>query len=134
MGDKKRNGLGAMIKVCSEILKVSKKYSYLWDNPELISGALMIFEGKYSRDNFFGGYTAYRISLQKSSNNKIFFNSDAEFGYCGTKVRKAAAEILRLEKEAEEKITPEKLRKSFYLALKEPLGKYLAKKELLDKL
>ena len=122
---KKENGLVELTKACSEILRVSEEYSYLWDDVKLMPGhGILIFEGAYQHE------TGYHLYLCKSSNNKIYFNGHQPFDYQGTKARKTAVEMLKFSRECDEQITPEKLREGFYTALREPLGKYLANRSL----
>jgi hypothetical protein len=133
---KKDGGLVGLTKACNEILRVSKEYSYLWDDNKLMPGGyLPIFRGTHRYSSSFDD-TAYEIYLGKSADDKIFFNgifsnfSGSPDSFNSSRAEDAAKEMLRLTKESKEQITPENIRNGFYSALKGPLGKYLANKQL----
>lgn len=126
MARKKRSSVGELTKVCSEVLKVSKQHSYLWDEPvwgesEFSKGRfLKLFSGSFDQDE------SYSIYIEKKGNRFVFDGKNFCYGDNGFSSKKAAYRMRNFG------ISPDCLRERFYLALQKPLGKYLARKELGD--
>ena len=108
--------IGKYINACSEVLGVCEKYSYLWDDKELIGGSLAILGHWWAQDEY------VCVFITKRENKFLFSSKDFDENL-GAK--KAAYEIRRLYN-----ISAEDIKKGFYSSLKKPLGKYLAKEEI----
>jgi hypothetical protein len=122
---KRDKDLAELTKTCKEILTVSKKYSYLWDDDKIWREEKKIYiaSGFIAQDESFNIYVTKR-------NNKLVFGGrnfcDIPGGY---NAKKAALEI-KSHANTYGIIPAEDLREQFYCELEKPLGNYLAKKAL----
>lgn len=119
---KKDKDLAELTKVCSEVLRVSRKYSYLWDESDIWKRGKQILLD--------WGYTApdetYSIEVRKKGNRFVFGVGGKNFsGDCKGLVGKEAALKMR-----EYGMTADELRETFYSSLKEVLGRYIGKRGL----
>jgi len=127
---KKRSDVGELAKAFDEILKVSKKYSYLWDEG-FVEGDINFCNGWIAQDEIFSiGVGKYHDKFKIGGKNFAYnYHHESNSGYSA---KEAAQEI---EKHwTEYNINADDLKDHFYLNLQKPLGKYLAGKELSDKL
>ena len=126
---KRGTEIKALTNVFSEILKVSEQYSYLWDNGFVENDFIGIGGGWIAQDERFS------IDVGKYDNKFKIGGKNFAYNYPDKKNKGLSAReaALMVNKEfSRYNIKPEDLKKKFYSGLEEPLGKYLAKKELSD--
>ena len=122
---KKEASLTELTRAFSEILRVSKEHSYLWDEADLIrDNYLGVAGGFISQDELF------HIGIRRKD-NKLYIEGK-NFGCAYGQRIALTARQAAISAKADHFI-PELLLKSFYSSLQEPLGKYLAKKALEGK-
>lgn len=117
---KKDKDLVELTYACKEVLRMSKKHAYLWDDVSL-------WGDKYNRDQglaLFHGFVAqdesYSIRIKRDGDKFTFGGKNY---YLGEKLDvDTAAQFMK-----ECGISAQELKKRFYESLKEPLGKYLVK-------
>lgn len=121
-----------LTEVCSKILSISKKYSYLWDDNEIwdrdnLNKHLLLFAGFITPNETFEAY------VRRIGNTNQFVFDGRNIGYMtnGYLEAKEAAFVIKNNYGV---ITPEILRKSFCESLRKPLGRYLANKTLIERL
>lgn len=128
---KKEGGLAELTKACSEILRVSKEYSYLWDDNEIWKRdeedkypekELGIACGSIAQDEMF------HIYIRKEGNGFVFDGKNFCDNDKGYEARKAARVIKNGFSGFN--MTADSLKEGFYDSLKKVLGRYLAKKGL----
>lgn len=112
----KKEGIGKFISACSEVLRVSKKYSYLWDDKELIDGSLAILGHWWAQDEYVS------VFIAKKGNKLLFSSKDFDDNLAA---KKAAHKIRGLYN-----ISAKDIKEGFYSSLEKPLGKYLAREEI----
>ncbi|MDP3026328.1 MAG: hypothetical protein Q8N63_01370 [Nanoarchaeota archaeon] len=120
-----------LTEVCSKILVISRKYSYLWDESDIWD------KDKEKHLPLFSGFITsagnFEVYVRRIGNTSQFVFDGTNFGYSngfGLGAEEAALEI----KNSYGRITPERLRKSFCESLEKPLGRYLANKSLIERL
>lgn len=120
MGKKEDTGIQELINACSEVLRVSKKYTHLFDNSELINGYIGILSFWYGPDDNVG------FGIKKFGNKFLFSSGIFSDEIEGLGARKTAYEL----KNSRFKVSAEDIKEQFYSNLEEYLGKYLARKEI----
>jgi len=125
MAEKKVRKFGELTKAFSEILRVSEKYSYLFDEGLIEEGILNIGGGWIAQDERFS------INVGKYGSKFLIGGNNFDYEGEGLSSRKAALRI-KNHFSTFTGLEANDLRKRFYLSLGEPLGKYLARKELSD--
>jgi hypothetical protein len=126
----KKDNLRALEEVCKEVLEVSRKHSFLWEDPRLWIEDYRYFEEQYATDFepslcLFRGFKmpdeSYVINITKSDEKMEF--SGKSFCEYGESDPKKSALLLR-----EYNISSPQLKRVFYSCLRAPLGRYLANK------
>ena len=128
---KKESELKKLISTFEEILKVSEKHFYLFDDETIMEGKSLDFAGGWIAQD-----ETFSIAVEKYGDRILIGGANFEYEPCqkggGLSARQAA---LRIKKNfSGYNITAKDLKKQFYTALKEPLGKYLANKTLEGKI
>ena len=124
-----------LTRVCQEIVRISKKYSYLWDDSSLWKDddddeednpdrELLLAYGWVAQDETFSIY------LIRTGNQFLFSGSGLSYdNRKGLEPKDAARQINSFYRESFG-LDAEELRKEFYDSLKKPLGRYFGKKGL----
>lgn len=129
--EKRDKDLAKLTKVCNEALRVSRKYSYLWDDEDIWKEneedkhpekVLHIAHGFIAQDESFNIYITKR-GKKFVFDGRNFCGNDEGYG-----AREAALEIRTCFNTYG--ITADEVRKQFYSSLKGILGKYIGKKGL----
>lgn len=131
MARKKRSGVEELTKVFSEILRVSKQYSYLWDEGYVEGNSIGLAWGWIAQDETFSIDVGKYKGKFKIGGKNFAYNYRHESNL-GLGAKEAAQKIVKHW--SGYNIKAEKLKEHFYSGLEKPLGKYLARKELSDKL
>ena len=112
------------VKDLERVLKIADNFSYLWDDGAPLYGEKLSFTGYWvAQDEYWG------MDVQRKE-GKFSFTSRSNFQYMD--VSFFAEEAARVLVSNGYKGTTGKLVQNFKNVLEEPLGKYLAKKELDD--
>ena len=115
------------VKILNYILKISKQYSYLWDDSEILNeGNLEIFSAFLDQDE------SCSIYVQEYK-GRFSFKGKNLCNYLNINKKQLSAKEVSKGIENwgfDRPITPGDLMNSFCSSLEKPLGKYLAKKEL----
>lgn len=123
MEKKGRIGIEELTKAFSEMLRVSKQYSYLWDEG-FVEGSINVARGFIAQDETFS------INVSKYGNK--FKINGKNFDYYDKKGLNARQAALRIKEDFStfSGLEADSLKESFYSSLKKSLRKYLAEKAL----
>lgn len=111
------------VKDLEKILKIADNFSYLWDDGAPLYGEKLSFTGYWvAQDEYWGMHVQRKEGKFSFTSRSNFYMGDSFF----------AEEAARVLVSNGYNGTPRALVQNFKNVLKEPLGKYLAKKELDD--
>jgi len=128
---KKGDNISSLTKVLNEILLISKKFSYLWDEEDIWKEDE---DDKYPKKllplifGFIAQDETFDIYITKKGKRFVFDGKNFCNNETGYNAKQASSTIKNYF--SGYNISPEKLREAFYGSLEKPLGKYLAKKTL----
>ena len=123
MEKKRRIEIEELTKVFNEMLRVSKQYSYLWDEG-FVDNSINVARGFIAQDETFS------INVSKYGNK--FKINGKNFDYYDKNGLSARQAALRIKEDFStfSGLEADSLKESFYSSLKKSLGKYLAEKAL----
>jgi hypothetical protein len=122
---KRDKSLDELIAVCSEMLEVSRKYGYLWEEDDIwkLGKGISVAHGFIAQDETFNIYIA------KRGDKYVFAGRNFCEGHEGYDAAEAALTIKDYFS-TYNRMGTDNLRENFYNSLTDVLGKHLAKEEL----
>lgn len=128
---KSGRNLGKLTKACSEMLAISKKYGYLWDEEGIWKFSLTACPAKSIpiACGFIAQDENFSIYIERDSERFVFKGKNFCYNHEGYSAEEAALTIK--DYFASYKYMDIKhLRENFDISLRNVLGRYIAKKEL----